>query len=98
MDTIYTVKKGDSLKEIALKFHTTPTIISKDNNLTISPYPGMRLIIREAGILHYVKPFEKLSSIAKKYDVSVENIISKNNLLTPELFVGQILSIPKENL
>ena len=98
MDTIYTVKSGDSLKEIALKFHTTPTIISRDNNLTIPPHPGMRLLIREVGILHYVKPFEKLSSIAKIYDVSVENIIYKNNLVSPELFVGQILCIPKENL
>lgn len=42
---------------------------------------------------HVVKPLESIQNIANKYNTSVNEIISKNQLKTERLFIGQILNI-----
>jgi len=42
---------------------------------------------------YIVKPLDTLTSIAKKFNKSVEEIKSKNNLKIDKLFIGQIINI-----
>ena len=47
-ETIYTVKNGDTLSEIAQKYNTTYQKIAKDNNIE-NPnliYPNQKLVIK----------------------------------------------------
>lgn len=42
---------------------------------------------------YVVKPLDNLNSISKKFNKSVEEIKSKNNLKSDKLFIGQIINI-----
>lgn len=43
--------------------------------------------------VHVVKPVETLTSIAQKYDITVEKLLADNALKTDKLFIGQQLKI-----
>ena len=45
---------------------------------------------------HIIQAGDTLSSIARKYNTSVEAIISENNLQNHLIFIGQILKIPPD--
>lgn len=51
------------------------------------------VLSRPEGLKYSVKPLETITDISKMFSISVEEIISKNNLETEKLFVGQILII-----
>lgn len=104
----YTVKKGDTLYSIANKYGiSVDTIVQdnalKNNNLTI----GQDLKIRQNNMVieecfgssndvsnkYTVVKGDSLYSIAKKYNVSVSDLISKNNLKSTNLSIGQVLII-----
>lgn len=93
----YTVKAGDSLYQIALKYNTTVDNLKAlnnktNNNLTI----GEILIIPSSnniGTYHTVKNGDTLYSIANTYNTTVDNIKKLNNLTNNNLTIGTKLKI-----
>ena len=85
----YTVKKGDSLYNIARRYDTTVDQIIKLNNLSsINLSIGQKLLVPENGesvsslpsyINYIVKKGDSLWSIAKKYNATVNDIMKYNN-------------------
>ena len=96
----YTVKSGDSLWSISRKFGVTVNELKKANNLSSNLLSvGQNLIIpgKKADISsneYVVKKGDTLYGIANKYNVSVDNLKSYNNLSTDSLSIGQIIKIP----
>lgn len=100
---IYTVKKGDSLYNIARRYETTVNEIVSLNNLkTINLSIGQQLVIPETGesvvslpeyTNYTVKRGDTLYSIARTYNTTVDQIIKDNNLSTQVLSIGQNLKI-----
>jgi peptidoglycan DL-endopeptidase LytF len=92
----YTVTSGDTLSEIAEKFHISQQEIYNANNLTNSKiYIGQSLHIPVN--THIVQSGDALSVIAKSYGVSVNVIKSVNNLSSDTIYIGQSLLIPKQS-
>lgn len=97
--TIYTVKKGDNLSNIAKKYDTTVNNLVKINNIK-NPnliYPGQKLKINSTAKspkIYTVKKGDNLSSIAKKYNTTVNKLVRLNNIKKPNLiYPGQKIKI-----
>lgn len=96
----YTVKSGDSLWSISKKFGITVDELKSANNLSSNLLSvGQNLIIpgKEAqatGDEYVVKKGDTLYSIARKYNTSVDNLKSINNITTDSLVIGQIIKLP----
>lgn len=96
----YTVKSGDSLWSISKKFGITVDELKNANNLSSNLLSvGQNLIIpgKEAqatGDEYVVKKGDTLYSIARKYNTSVDNLKSINNITTDSLAIGQIIKLP----
>ena len=94
----YVVKSGDNLYSIARRFGTSVNDIIRLNNL-----PGTSLSIGQTLVIpnnssgssntYVVQRGDSLYSIARKFNVSVDSIKSKNNLKSNLLSVGQTLII-----
>lgn len=95
---IYTVKKGDSLWNIARDFDTTVDAIIDLNNLgTTALSVGQTLKIpqkTESSLTYTVKSGDSLWKIANSFGVTVDSIIQTNNLSSTTLSIGQQLIIP----
>ena len=96
----YTVKSGDSLWSISRKFGITVDELKSANNLSSNLLNvGQNLIIpgKEAqatGDEYVVKKGDTLYSIARKYNTSVDNLKSINNITTDSLAIGQTIKLP----
>lgn len=96
----YTVKSGDSLWSISRKFGVSVDELKKVNNLSSNLLKiGQNLIIpgkknNTSSNEYVVKKGDTLYGIANKYNVSVDNLKSYNNLSTDSLSIGQIIKIP----
>lgn len=96
----YTVKSGDSLWSISRKFGVTVNDLKKVNNLSSNLLSvGQNLIIpgkknNTSSNEYVVKKGDTLYGIANKYNVSVDNLKSYNNLSTDSLSIGQKIKIP----
>lgn len=103
--TIYTVVRGDTLSEIALKYNTTVSNLVRLNNIS-NPnliYPGQKLIIsknaslgNECGkVLYTIKRGDTLTKIANEFDTTVSEIVSLNNIKNPNLiYAGTTIRVP----
>lgn len=60
----------------------------------VAKYLGVAYIPISGGNTYVVKPGDTLWSIAKKYNVSVNDLKEKNNLSSNSLSIGQVLLIP----
>ena len=97
----YTVVKGDSLWSIAQKYGINPTELIKYNNLdTLTIYIGQELKIPSSintnnYVQYTVNKGDTLWGIAKKYNTTVNDIITTNNLISTILSPNQVLIIPQ---
>ena len=92
----YTVKKGDSLYSIAMKFNSSVEQLKKENSLTSNTLSiGQIIKITSAASTqtYTVQRGDSLYRIARKFNSSVEEIKKKNNLKSNLLSVGQVLKI-----
>ena len=104
-DNIYIVKAGDTLYSIAMANNTNVLELKRLNNLTSNDlYVGqkLRLGMKSAAPVnsvgrYTVKTGDTLYSIAKRYNISVNELKSANNLMSNSLSVGQQLIIPTNN-
>ncbi len=104
----YTVQKGDSLYSIAKKYNTTVDKIKNLNNLTSDIINiGKVLKIPEESTdtgndndyqTYTVQSGDTLYKIAQRFNTTVNDIKSLNNLTSDIINVGQILKIPEANI
>jgi LysM repeat protein len=95
--TDYTVKKGETVSEIALAFRlNVDTIISYNNIKSVRKlYPGMNLRIPNTeGITYKVKKGDCLSGIAGKFGISLDDLLDWNNITSSVINPGLVLFIP----
>ncbi|MCI7039840.1 MAG: LysM peptidoglycan-binding domain-containing protein [Mollicutes bacterium] len=93
-ETIYIVKKGDTLSGIAKKYNTKYQKLAKDNNIE-NPnliYPNQKIIIKQEitdnvshETIYIVKKGDTLSGIAKKYNTTYQKLAKDNNIENPNL-------------
>lgn len=100
--TTYTVKRGDTLFSIAQAFNISVDELKKANNLTSNVLSiGQILTIPKTNkdyITYTIKKGDTLYSIARNYNISVNDLMKINNLSTSVLTVGQTLVIPINNI
>ena len=100
----YTVVSGDSLYAIANRYDTTVNAIKVANNLQNDfIYIGQSLTIPTNNLqvdepisvpdVYIVKSGDSLSVIAKKYDLSANQIKQYNNLTSDTIYVNQRLNL-----
>lgn len=98
----YTVKSGDSLWSISRKFGVSVSELKEANNLSSNLLSiGQNLIIpgkvpEKESDEYAVQKGDTLYSIARKFNTTVDNLKSLNNIITDSLAIGQILKIPGE--
>ncbi len=98
--SIYEVKEGDTLSQIADMFGVSVNTIKWANNLENGSYPGQSLVILPiSGIKHTVKSGGTIADIAKKYNADAKEIALFNGLsIESQLAVGDELIVPNVDL
>ncbi len=95
--SVYVVRSGDTLSEIAKMFDVSINTIAWANNIQGRLIrEGQELVILPiTGVRHTVVQGETLASIAKKYEGNLEEIANYNELATDaSLAVGQTVIVP----
>ncbi len=93
----YRVRSGDTLTGIARHFHVSMMTVWWANHLTSKDalHVGQKLVIPPvSGVVVTVAATDTLETIAARYDVDPQEIVSANDLADPNLVVGQTLTIP----
>lgn len=102
--TIYTVVQGDNLYNIAKKYNLTVKDLVDYNNLSTTNLSiGQRLLIPIESLTtpsdnyqtYTVVKGDNLYSIANRYNTTVDEIKTINNLTSNILIIGQKLLIPE---
>ncbi len=94
--SIYVVKKGDTLSQIAENFGVSVNTIKWENKLhgnTLRVGQELR-ILPTSGVMHTIQKGDTLSKIAKKYKVDVQDITIYNNIDETALIPGKKIMIP----
>jgi murein DD-endopeptidase MepM/ murein hydrolase activator NlpD len=106
--TLYTIRPGDSVAEVASLFHTTADAVAQANRLIDSRHPlavGQTLAVVSrtgsdqpqpvTGAPHLVAPGDTLLLLAARYNLSPAALAAANNLSPYDhLFPGRRLRIP----
>ena len=109
MPSTYTVKKGDTLSAISVRYQLNPDDVKKWNNLSSDNVMlGQTLTLKEPVLVakvqtppptqklisHKVKSGDSLSAIAVKYGVSMQALRDANNLKDDNVLLNTTLKIP----
>ena len=94
----YTVQSGDTLYSIARRYNTTVDEIKRINNLTsdiLSIGQVLRIPTNSINDIttYTVQSGDTLYSIAKRYNITVDELKRINNLSTNMISIGQVLKI-----
>ena len=96
---IYIVQSGDTLYNIAKKYKMNWQELMLLNNMNSTLLSiGKQLIVPSTinkEIKYYVEQNDTLSSIAKKFNTSINEIKRLNNLNTNDIIIGELLIIKK---
>ena len=97
---MYTIKRGDTLSEIALEYDTTvislvelnniqnPNLIFVDEIITVS------CNLDNSDDYYTIKRGDTLSKIARQFDTTVEELVVKNDIINQNLiYAGDRLRI-----
>lgn len=99
---VYTVQGGDSLYAIANKYGVSVNQLLNYNNLSSPNLSiGQQILIpveeeQNTSNTYTVQSGDTLYKIASRFNTSVTEIMSLNNLKTSILSIGQVLKIPTE--
>ena len=100
---VHEVTSGETVYSIARKYAASWQDVLKGNNLGEHDliHPGQRLVIAGASpqaaaeLVHTVAPGENISVIARKYGVSVDDVLRLNGISrTQTIHPGQKMKIP----
>lgn len=96
--SVYVVREGDSLSQIAEMFNVSVNTIIWSNDIKRGDLitPGQTLaILPITGVRHTVKSGDTLASIVKKYKGHMEEVLQYNDLFEDQkLTVGEVVVIP----
>lgn len=93
--SVYVVREGDTLSQIADMFDVSANTIRWANDLRGAITPGETLVILPiSGIQYTIKKDDTIGSIAKKYDGDADEIRLYNGLDDEGLVVGEQIVIP----
>ncbi len=96
--SIYVVREGDTLSQIANMFSVSINTIRWANDISVkeSIRPGQTVVILPvSGVRHTVKKGDTLKSIVKKYEGDIGEVMSYNGLHeSSKLAVGDVVVIP----
>ena len=95
--SVYVVREGDTLGEIAEMFGVSVNTIRWANNLKSNTLKvGQELVILPiSGVRHTVKSGDTLASLAQKYKADLDDILSYNNITAgSKLVIGDVIIIP----
>lgn len=95
----YTVKWGDTLSRIAVRFDTTVANLASLNGLTNPDriLAGSTLCVKEqpAGFFYTVKRGDTLTRLSVQYGWPVKYLVELNKIKDPnKIYIGQVLFIP----
>ncbi|CAM3228613.1 LysM peptidoglycan-binding domain-containing protein [Rhodothermus bifroesti] len=97
---VYRVRRGDTLSEIARRYNVSVTDLKRWNNLSGERIrAGQRLTLypnksqSPEYIIYRVQPGDSLYLIARKYGVSVRDLMQWNELRSGRIYPGQQLKI-----
>jgi murein DD-endopeptidase MepM/ murein hydrolase activator NlpD len=96
--SVYEVKKGDTLADIAKLFGVSKNTIMWANNMSSQKVlPGdVLLILPVTGIKHTVKNGDTVTSVAKKYKADVDEVARYNGIASDALLaVGDVVLVPE---
>ena len=97
---LYTVREGDTLYTIANNFNTTVDNIKSLNDLTNNTLSIGQILIVPTGTTasntYRVRPGDSLYSIAKQFNITVDELKRANNLSNNFISVNQELKIPSK--
>ena len=107
MENTYIVKKNDNLYDIAKEYNTTVGILKALNNLTSNilqvgqilklPTSLVEETIPGDYLIYTIKKGDNLYSIAKNYNITLEELINFNQQGSTLLHIGEQLLIPINN-
>ncbi len=95
--SVYVVREGDTLGEIAEMFSVSVNTIRWANDLKSNTVRiGQELVILPiSGVRHTVKSGDTLQSIAKKYQADLDDILSYNSIpANAKIIAGDVIIIP----
>ena len=104
----YNVQRGNTLYSLAKRYNTTIFNIARENDIKnvnliyvgevlkiIPNYNNVESKGSTSKVYYKVEKGDTLYKIAREYNVSIEKIVSLNNIKNPNLiYVGEILKIP----
>ena len=76
----YRVQEGEMLSSISQKFNAPIGRLIYNNKLTKEVSAGDIILIEQAQNVYLVKPSDTLESLAKKFNVTPQEMLDKNHL------------------
>lgn len=90
----YTVRAGDTLSQIAVKYNTTVAVLVELNDIADKNIIYTGQVLKIPGDTYTVKAGDTLSAIAERYGTTVAKLVSLNNIKDKNLiYVGDVIKL-----